>query len=68
MGVMVVLLGVSLVIALCFLGAFIWSVRSGQFEDDYSPAYQILFDDHPVVSKNEVDKPLNNKSENKSKK
>jgi len=65
MEVMVVLLGVSLIIALCFLGAFIWSVRSGQFEDDYSPAHQILFDDYPLESKTSIN--INNKSESKSK-
>lgn len=64
---MVILLGVSLTIALCFLGAFIWSVRTGQFEDDYSPAHQILFDDQPLKSTTEVKESLNTESENKSK-
>ena len=31
-----------------FLIAFIWAVRSGQYEDDYGPAVRILFDDEPV--------------------
>ncbi|HRG94221.1 MAG TPA: cbb3-type cytochrome oxidase assembly protein CcoS, partial [Chitinophagaceae bacterium] len=29
--------------------AFLWGVKSGQFEDDYSPASRILFDDKPSV-------------------
>jgi cbb3-type cytochrome oxidase maturation protein len=45
MSVMIILLGASLIVALIFLGAFIWSVRSGQFEDDFSPAHKILFED-----------------------
>jgi cbb3-type cytochrome oxidase maturation protein len=34
----------SLFMALIFLGAFIWSVRSGQFDDDYTPSVRMLFD------------------------
>jgi cbb3-type cytochrome oxidase maturation protein len=36
---------ISLVVALCFLGAFLWAIRSGQYEDDYGPSIRILFDD-----------------------
>lgn len=45
MSVIILLLGASLTVGLTFLAAFIWSVRSGQFEDDYSPAHRVLFDD-----------------------
>ena len=48
MSVIILLLGASLTVGLTFLAAFIWSVKSGQFEDDYSPAHRILFDDAPV--------------------
>lgn len=44
MSVMLLLLGASLVVGLLFLIAFIWSVRSGQMDDTYSPAHKILFD------------------------
>ncbi|MET3875277.1 cbb3-type cytochrome oxidase assembly protein CcoS [Chitinophaga sp. OAE865] len=44
MSVIIILLGVSLLVAMGFLGAFIWSVKNGQFEDDFSPARRILFD------------------------
>lgn len=47
MSVMILLLGASLIVALIFLGAFIWSVRTGQYEDDFSPAHKILFEDKP---------------------
>jgi cbb3-type cytochrome oxidase maturation protein len=35
----------SLIIAGGFLIAFLWSVKDGQYEDDYSPAQRILFED-----------------------
>lgn len=39
------LLCVSLLVAIFFLLAYIWGVKSGQFEDDYSPAHRIFFED-----------------------
>lgn len=44
MGVMFILIGVSLVFALGFLAAFIYSVIGGQYDDDYTPAMRILFE------------------------
>lgn len=45
MNITIFLLSVSLIVALVFLGAYIWSVRNGQFDDDYSPAHRIFFDE-----------------------
>lgn len=45
MGIIFILILVSLIIALGFLGAFIWAVKSGQYDDDYTPSVRILFDD-----------------------
>lgn len=45
MSAIIVLLIISLFVAGGFLVAFIWSVRDGQFEDDYAPSHKILFDD-----------------------
>ncbi|MFT3705581.1 MAG: cbb3-type cytochrome oxidase assembly protein CcoS [Agriterribacter sp.] len=45
MSVIIILLIVSILIATLFLFAFLWSVKNGQFEDDFSPASRILFDD-----------------------
>jgi len=50
---MVILLGVSLFVGILFLIAFIWSVKSGQFEDDYSPAHKILFE--PQIKQQDED-------------
>lgn len=45
MKVIIILLAVSLVVALFFLVAYLWSVKNGQFDDDFSPPHRILFDD-----------------------
>ena len=42
MSVIVILILVSLTIALVFLGGFIWAVRSGQYEDTYTPSMRML--------------------------
>jgi len=43
---------VSLIVALGFLGAFVWAVRSGQYDDDYTPSIRILFDDEKKAENN----------------
>ncbi|GAB5537941.1 MAG: cbb3-type cytochrome oxidase assembly protein CcoS [Salibacteraceae bacterium] len=48
MSVMIIHIVVSLIIALGFLGAFIWAIKSNQYDDDYSPAVRMLFDDTPT--------------------
>lgn len=45
MNILVVLISISLFIALIFLGAFLWSLKSGQFDDTYGPSVRMLFDD-----------------------
>lgn len=45
MKILFILIGCSIVLALGFLGAFVWSIKSGQMEDDYTPGMRILFDD-----------------------
>jgi cbb3-type cytochrome oxidase maturation protein len=51
MSVIIILLAVSISVAAFFLFAFLWGVKSGQFEDDYSPSSRILFDDKPSSTK-----------------
>ena len=48
MNIFYLLIGVSLLAALVFLGAFIWAVRDGQFDDNDTPARRILFDDESI--------------------
>ena len=45
MSVIIILMGLSLFVALMFLAAFFWAVRSGQYDDKYTPSVRILFDD-----------------------
>jgi cbb3-type cytochrome oxidase maturation protein len=47
MNIIFLLIIVSILIAVGFLAAFIWAIRSGQYDDDYTPAIRILFDDKP---------------------
>jgi cbb3-type cytochrome oxidase maturation protein len=47
MSVIFILLTASILIAALFLGAFLWSVKRGQYDDEQSPPVRILFDDKP---------------------
>jgi cbb3-type cytochrome oxidase maturation protein len=38
----------SFVVALGFLVAFFWAMRSGQYDDDYTPSVRMLFDDDKI--------------------
>jgi len=48
MSAIFILIAASLTIAIGFLIAFIWSVKDGQFEDDYTPSVRMLFDDEII--------------------
>lgn len=61
MSVLIVLIIVSITVALGFLIAFIWSVKTGQYEDDYTPSIRMLFDN--VTPK---DRSLTNESKNQN--
>jgi len=45
MSVIIILILVSLLVALLFLGGFIWAVRSGQFDDTLTPSWRVLPDE-----------------------
>jgi cbb3-type cytochrome oxidase maturation protein len=49
MTVILYLLLVSLVVAACGLGFFLWSLRSGQYDDLDGAANRILFDEEEVA-------------------
>lgn len=48
MSVIYVLLTISIVVAVIFFTAFIISVRSGQYDDSYTPSVRMLFEDELV--------------------
>jgi cbb3-type cytochrome oxidase maturation protein len=45
MPIIIILIVISLVLAVSFLVAFLWAVKSGQFEDRYTPSVRVLFDE-----------------------
>lgn len=51
MSVIVLLIGVSVLVAGAFLGAFLWSVKNGQMDDDYTPSIRMLFDEETTSTK-----------------
>ena len=46
MQIVIVLIGASLLVALGFLAAYLWAVKSGQYDDKYTPSVRILFDEN----------------------
>ena len=59
MSAIYIMVGASLLLAIGFLIAFIWSVKSNQYEDDYTPSVRMLFDN---TTKQENKQEVNNKS------
>jgi len=58
--VIVLLIGISLLVALGFLIAFIIAVKKGQYKDTHTPAIRVLFD-----SETEKENTKENNSESK---
>lgn len=51
MSALFVLIGISLLVAFIFLLLFLWAVRSDQYEDNFTPAIRILFDNEKTSEK-----------------
>ncbi|MFP5042622.1 cbb3-type cytochrome oxidase assembly protein CcoS [Parasediminibacterium sp. JCM 36343] len=51
MSVIIILLVASITVAALFLVAFLWNVKTGQYDDEISPAIRMLFDDIYVCPK-----------------
>jgi cbb3-type cytochrome oxidase maturation protein len=45
MNILFFLVPIALILAGAFVGAFIWAVRHGQFDDVHSPAVRMLLDE-----------------------
>lgn len=65
MSAIYIMVGASLLLAIGFLIAFIWSVRSNQYEDDYTPSVRMLFDN---TTKQEIKQDINQEINNQTKK
>ncbi len=55
MSALFILIGISLIVALGFLCAFIWAMKKDQFEDTYTPSVRMLFEDE-ISEKNQAKK------------
>ena len=61
MSVIYMLLAISIIVAVIFFLAFIYSVRQGQYDDSYTPSVRILFEDE-LVEESKNNEPKENKS------
>lgn len=44
------LIAISLLIAVFFLVTFLWAVKDGQYEDDYTPSVRIVYDEENLTN------------------
>jgi cbb3-type cytochrome oxidase maturation protein len=51
MSVIYLLISISIFVAIGFFIAFVFAVKSGQYDDDYTPSVRMLFDDELIKSK-----------------
>ena len=52
MGVIYLLISISIVVAVGFFIAFVFAIKTGQYDDDYTPSVRMLFDDELIDKKN----------------
>lgn len=50
MSVIYLLISISIFVAAAFFIAFITAVKSGQYDDDYTPSVRMLFDDEIKIT------------------
>ncbi len=53
MSVIIILIIISVLVAIFFLVVFIWAVKTGQFDDTYSPSVRMLFDDKKPANRSD---------------
>lgn len=56
MNMIYILISCSILLALIFLAAFFWAIKTGQHDDTYTPALRILFDDELPEADEKPDK------------
>ncbi|WP_297333403.1 cbb3-type cytochrome oxidase assembly protein CcoS [Flavobacterium sp.] len=54
MSVIYLLISISIVVAVAFFFAFVKAVKSGQYDDDYTPSVRMLFDDELQKNKSKT--------------
>ncbi|HET7697595.1 MAG TPA: cbb3-type cytochrome oxidase assembly protein CcoS [Vicinamibacterales bacterium] len=55
MSVLVLLIAAGGLVAAGFLGAFLWAVSSGQFDDTATPPIRVLLEDDPEGVKGDAE-------------
>ena len=61
MSIIYMLLTISVVVALVFFVAFVYSVKKGQYDDTYTPSVRILFEDEIVKEDTKLEVKKNKK-------
>ena len=56
MSVIYILISISIIVAIGFLVAFVLAVKSGQYDDDYTPSVRMLFDDELKKTSKKIEK------------
>ncbi|AIG29953.1 cbb3-type cytochrome oxidase assembly protein CcoS [Flavobacterium psychrophilum] len=64
MSVIYLLISISILVAIGFFAAFIRAVKTGQYDDDYTPSVRMLFDDE-LIPKKEIRPKTKAKNETK---
>ncbi|MDA9056565.1 cbb3-type cytochrome oxidase assembly protein CcoS [Flavobacteriaceae bacterium] len=59
MSIIYLLLAISVIVALLFFVAFIISVKSGQYDDTYTPSVRMLFEDEVIKEKPQINTKTN---------
>ena len=54
MGIIILLIGISVTMAVAFLTIFLWNMKSGQYEDTYTPSVRMLFEDKTKPKQDDV--------------
>lgn len=62
MEVIFMLIGFSLFVAIIFILLFIWAVKNGQFDDQYTPSIRVLFDEKNSKPKQQQQTTTNQKN------
>ncbi|HEY3251457.1 MAG TPA: cbb3-type cytochrome oxidase assembly protein CcoS [Ignavibacteria bacterium] len=58
MSVILLLIFFSMLVAGGFLLAFLWAVKNGQYDDQYTPSVRVLFDNDIATNHNQTSEVL----------
>ncbi len=61
MNILIVLILISLLVAGGFVFAFIWAVKSGQYDDAVTPSIRMLWDEEKPIQKENNNNKINNR-------